>query len=167
MSEVITGRRWIKNSRIALAFLLLALGAYFNRTAKGLGYSDFGSPGPGFFPYWIGIGLVIAAVIWGLIELRNPIDSQIEQDLDPAGKIRVLRILLAMMALTALYEPLGYNLSIFAFMLILSSTMAKGSMKVNIAVALTLSFGVYWTFENLLDVPLPDSILPFLSRYGL
>jgi putative tricarboxylic transport membrane protein len=166
MSEVIVGRRWIKTTRISLAFALFILGVAINRSATSFGYSEYGSPGPGFFPYWIGIGLAIAAVAWGVIELGNPINSQIEQDLESAGKIRVLRILLSMMALTFLYEPLGYNLSIFIFMFALSSMMARGSIKVNLIVALASSFGVYWIFENLLDVPLPNSILPFLSKYG-
>lgn len=167
MEQVITGRRWIKISRIVLAFLLLLLGGAINRSSNSYGYSEYGSPGPGFFPFWIGLFLAIVALLWGLIELRNPVDSQIEQELDPAGRVRVLRILLAMMALTLLYEPLGYNLSIFGFMFILSSTMAPGSKKVNFLVSLVTSLGVYLVFENFLDVPLPDSILPFLARFGL
>lgn len=167
MTQLIKGRRWIKVTRITLAFLLLLLGGAINRSSSNFGYSEYGSPGPGFFPFWIGLFLSISALLWGLIEIRNSIDSQVEQDLDPAGKSRVLRILLTMMALTLLYEPLGYNLSIFGFMFILSSTMSKGSKKINFLVALGASFGVYLVFENFLDVPLPDSLLPILSRFGL
>ena len=167
MEQLIKGQRWIKVSRVTLAFLLLILGGVINRSSSNFGYNEYGSPGPGFFPFWIGLFLAIGALFWGLIELRNSIDSKVEQDLDPAGKMRVLRILLAMMTLTLLYEPLGYNLSIFGFMFILSSTMAKGSKRVNFLVALGASFGVYLVFENFLDIPLPDSILPILSRFGL
>lgn len=167
MSELKEGRRWIKLSRISLAGALLILGIYLNRSSLNYGYSDFGSPGPGFFPFWIGAFLALASVIWGLIESRNSLQSQIEQDLERVGKFRSARIFLAMATLALLYEPLGYNLSILLFVFLLSSTMAKGSWKVNLIVALVSSFGVYLAFERLLDIPLPNSIIPFLAKYGL
>jgi hypothetical protein len=45
--------------------------------------------------------------------------------------------------------------------------MGKGKVVTNVIVSLVASFGIYLVFEKLLDVPLPDSIIPFLSQIGL
>ena len=163
----IEGRAWIRYLRLALACALLSIGVYLSIQAKSMGYSESGSPGPGFFPFWVGLFLAIAAFFWFLAELKESINSQVEQDLDPKGIYRVARLLLAMFALTLFFEPLGYNISILAFMLFLTSTMGKGKITTNVIVSLMSSFGVYLFFEKMLDVPLPDSILPFLSNLGL
>jgi hypothetical protein len=45
--------------------------------------------------------------------------------------------------------------------------MGKGKVITNVIVSLATSFGIYLVFEKLLDVPLPDSFIPFLSQVGL
>jgi len=52
-------------------------------------------------------------------------------------------------------------------MLFLTSTMGKGRVVTNVIVSLISSFGIYLVFEKLLDVPLPDSFIPFLAHLGL
>jgi putative tricarboxylic transport membrane protein len=43
----------------AFAAAMLVLGAYIVRNALVYGYTRDGVPGPGFFPLWIGLGLVV------------------------------------------------------------------------------------------------------------
>jgi hypothetical protein len=52
-------------------------------------------------------------------------------------------------------------------MLFLTTTMGQGKVSTNIIVSFASSFGIYLVFEKLLDVPLPDSFIPFLSQIGL
>lgn len=163
----IEGRAWIRHLRLVLALVLLLIGVYLSIESKSMGYSEFGSPGPGFFPFWVGLFLAIASFFWFLAELKESVDDQVEQDLDPKGIYRVARLLGAMFALALFFEPLGYNISILVFMLFLTSTMGKGRVTTNVIVSLMSSFGVYLFFEKMLDVPLPNSILPFLSHLGL
>lgn len=164
----VEGRAWIKYLRLVLAFVLLLLGIFLSIASRSMGYSgEFGSPGPGFFPFWVGLFLAIVAFFWFLAEFKERINDQIEQDLDPKGIYRVARLLGAMIALTIFFEPLGYNISILAFMLFLTATMGKGRISTNVIVSLLSSFGVYLFFEKLLDVPLPNSIIPFLAHLGL
>lgn len=163
----IEGRAWIRHLRLALAFVLMLIGVYLSIQARSMGYSEFGSPGPGFFPFWVGLFLAIASFFWFLAEFKEVIDDQVEQDLDPKGIYRVARLLVAISALAFFFEPLGYNISILVFMLFLTSTMGKGRVATNIIISLMSSFGVYLFFEKMLDVPLPNSIVPFLSHLGL
>jgi putative tricarboxylic transport membrane protein len=170
MSGVITiseGRTWIRVLRLVLALLLMSMGLYLVTQSGKIGYSDLSGPGPGFFPFWVGLLLSIAAFLWLIAEFRANKDSQVEQDLDPKGIYRVGRLLLAVMLLTFCFVPIGYNISVLFFMLFLTSTMGKGKVVTNIIVSLVSSFGIYLVFEKLLDVPLPDSFIPFLSQLGL
>jgi len=166
-SNPITGRAWIRYLRLVLGVLFIALGAYLVSQSHKLGYFVDGSPGPGFFPYWVGLILVIVAFFWCIAEYREDIDAQVEQDLDPKGIYRVARLLLSMMALTLFFVPLGYNLSVLLFLLFLTATMGKGKVVTNIIVSLVFSFGIYLAFEKILEVPLPSSIVPFLAHLGL
>ncbi len=170
MSEAITipeGRSWIRVLRLVLALLLMSIGLYLVSQSGKIGYSDLSGPGPGFFPFWVGLLLSIAAFFWLIAEFRANKDSQVVQDLDPKGIYRVARLLLAVMFLTFCFVPVGYNISVLFFMLFLTSTMGKGKVVTNVIVSLVASFGIYLVFEKLLDVPLPDSIIPFLSQIGL
>jgi len=165
--KTVTGRAWIKYLRLVLGVLFITLGAYLASQSHKLGYFVDGSPGPGFFPYWIGLFIVVVAFFWTIAEFRENINDQVEQDLDPKGIYRVARLLLSMMALTFFFVPLGYNLSVLLFMLFLTATMGKGKVLTNIIVSLVFSFGIYLAFEKILDVPLPSSILPLLAHLGL
>lgn len=163
----VEGRTWIRHLRLVLAFVLLLLGIFLSIASKSMGYSEFGSPGPGFFPFWVGLFLAVVAFFWFIAEFKEKINDQVEQDLDPKGIYRMARLLGAMIVLTIFFEPLGYNISILAFMLFLTSTMGKGRITTKIIVSLMSSFGVYLFFEKLLDVPLPNSVIPFLAHLGL
>ena len=167
--EVIPGRRWIKSTRLAFAAVLFGAGIFLIVQSTTLGYESRGTPGPGFFPFWVGILLSVLAIGWGIGEWRASVNSQVEQDLDPRGEFRVLRIVLAVVGLVLAFETLGYNLSVLALMLYLTFSMGKsrGRAWVNIVVSLAASFGVYLAFEKLLGVSLPDSIIPFMSTIGL
>jgi putative tricarboxylic transport membrane protein len=170
MSEtttIVEGRTWIRILRLVLALLLMSIGLFLVSQAGKIGYSDISGPGPGFFPFWVGLLLSIAAFFWLIAEFRANKDSQVQQDLDPKGIYRVARLLLAVMLLTFCFVPLGYNISVLFFMLFLTTTMGKGKVSTNIIVSFASSFGIYLVFEKLLDVPLPDSFIPFLSQIGL
>ena len=170
MSEKATnveGRTWIRILRLVLALLLMSIGLYLISQSGKIGYSDISGPGPGFFPFWVGLLLAIAAFFWLVAEFKANKDSQVEQDLDPKGIYRVGRLLLAVMLLTFCFVPIGYNISVLFFMLFLTSTMGKGKVLTNVIVSFASSFGIYLVFEKLLDVPLPDSFIPILSQLGL
>ena len=95
MSEtttIVEGRTWIRILRLVLALLLMSIGLFLVSQAGKIGYSDISGPGPGFFPFWVGLFLSIAAFFWLIAEFRANKDSQVQQDLDPKGIYRVARL---------------------------------------------------------------------------
>jgi putative tricarboxylic transport membrane protein len=55
----------------AFAAALLALGAYIVRNALAYGYMRDAVPGPGFFPLWVGLGLIALSAVNLVRSLRS------------------------------------------------------------------------------------------------
>jgi putative tricarboxylic transport membrane protein len=55
----------------AFAAALLALGAYIVRNALAYGYMRDAVPGPGFFPLWVGLGLIALSAVNLVRSLRG------------------------------------------------------------------------------------------------
>jgi putative tricarboxylic transport membrane protein len=128
---------------------------------------DFG-PGPGFFPFWIGVGLCVVCALWtGQILLRGRVP--LPDGFMPTGGVAVALgiAVAAMIGFTILLRPVGFKLAMLLLLLILSFSMDRKHAVIKVAVAIVGSFGVHWVFESLLRVPLPYASLPFLQTLGL
>ncbi|TDE03120.1 tripartite tricarboxylate transporter TctB family protein [Jiangella asiatica] len=159
--------RPVRHARRVMAVLMILLGLYLVREGQDVGYSTENEPGPGLFPVWVGALLAVLSLGWLIAELRRPADAAPPR-LDPHGPPRVLALLGAMALLAATFEPLGYNLSVLLFFLLLSFTIGgRDHAVVKVVVAVVLSFGVYLAFEYGLGITLPGSIIPFLYSWGL
>ncbi len=163
------GRPWIRYVRVGFAAVLFLLGVFIFAQSFEFGWESRGTPGPGFFPFWVGLLIALTSLSWGIFEFRGSIETQMQQDIDPDGIWRVVRIVVAFSVLIILFEPVGYNLSVLAFMLYMTYTMSqgKGRIWVMVVTSLVASFGVYLVFEYALGVRLPDSIIPFMAQWGL
>jgi putative tricarboxylic transport membrane protein len=163
------GRTWLKWTRVGFAGVLFLLGLFILFQSFSYGWESRGTPGPGFFPFWVGLLIALTAFGWGINEARASIEDQIPQDIDPAGIWRVLRIFLAFVVFLIVFEPLGYNIAVLSFMLYLTYSLGKGKGPVWVMVVNSLgaSFGVYMIFDYGLGVRLPGSIIPFLADLGL
>ncbi|WP_049564072.1 tripartite tricarboxylate transporter TctB family protein [Streptomyces sp. SBT349] len=156
----------VRYGRLAFAGVLILLGLYLVREGLDIGYDRENEPGPGFFPLWVGAVLAVLSAGWLVRELRRPADAP-AQNLEARGPLRVLGLVGSMALLTLSFEPLGYNLSVLLFFLVLSMTTARGHTLAKVLVAVGASFGVYLAFDYGLGIILPGSVLPFLEAQGL
>ena len=117
-------------------------------------------PGPGFFPFWlslIGLALTVAILVESLRE-RN-VDRR--EAFCRTGKrpFRAAVVLVALVAAAALFEPLGFRLTMLVLHRRLAVVLGARSL---IAIAFTAvagSFGVFHVFLYWLKVPLPTGAL--------
>jgi putative tricarboxylic transport membrane protein len=138
---------------------LCLLAVFLPALVTSLGYSltDALGPGPGFFPFWLSlIGAAISAVMLVQTTLAKP-DQDIATDFAPdrGTALRAIGVLVALTAAAALFEPLGYRLTMLPFIAGLLFILGARSP---IAIALTAlagSFGVFHVFYHWLKVPLP------------
>jgi putative tricarboxylic transport membrane protein len=138
---------------------LCLLGIFVPALVTSLGYSltDALGPGPGFFPFWLSlIGAVLSVAILLQVTVASTAEGGV---LSPAPDkrtvLRAIGVLVALTAAAALFESLGYRLTMLPFVVGVLLILGARSP---IAIALTAlagSFGVFHVFYHWLKVPLP------------
>lgn len=152
----------------AASLVFLAFSAYlvfYSRTMEY--YADLG-PGPGFFPFWLGLMLVLLSITW-LVQVSIGPGGSIKQSFlpDRRGLVRVLSVLGALTLFGWVVEGLGFQLTMLIFLGFLLVVLGRQNLIVTATVAVVGSFGVYYIFRYWLDVPLPASSIEFLRNLGL
>jgi putative tricarboxylic transport membrane protein len=138
---------------------LCLLGIFVPALVTSLGYSltDALGPGPGFFPFWLSlIGAVLSAAILVQVTLAKAAEDTAISLPDRRMALQAIGVLIALTAAAALFEPLGYRLTMLPF--IVGVLLILGARS-PIAIALTAlagSFGVFHVFYHWLKVPLPN-----------
>lgn len=124
-------------------------------------YSRLG-PGPGFFPFWLSVGLGVLAVAMlhtATFGPRQPIAADFIPD--KSGLARMAAIVCAVGATSFAMEPFGFRLTMFAFVLFLLVVFGGHNIILMMLVAAAGSFGVFMIFVDLLNVPLPIGMFGF------
>lgn len=150
------------------AVFLIALGAYMALEASRITlYTELG-PGPGFFPFWMGIVFVLLSAGW-LVQVSLQPLGPIEKGFFPdgAGAVRVLAILGSLLFYALLLEALGFRVAMLVFLFFLLTVLGRQKLMVSIPTTLLVSFGVYYVFTRWLDVPLPRASVELLKSLGL
>jgi putative tricarboxylic transport membrane protein len=147
----------------AAVVFVLGLGALIG--ALGLGYWSRG-PGPGFFPLWIGVLLMLLAVIWA-VQVARGRNIHHPEPIPPGGRLAVAHVLGALLVAILLLDVVGYQLSMTALVLFVLVVVGRRRWLESIVVALLAGFGIYALFANVLQVYLPTASVPFLAQLGL
>jgi putative tricarboxylic transport membrane protein len=138
----------------------LALFGIVLAESRALSLRDALGPGPGFFPFWLGLagaGLAVGL----LIQVMRGRPARDPAPLVPraaAGR-RVLAVLGGLAGVTVLLEPLGFRLTIAGFAVFLLTALGARRWWVTALFALAASMGVFHVFYHWLKVPLPVGVL--------
>ena len=139
-----------------MACVVLA-GIFLAALVTSLGYSliDALGPGPGFFPFWLSlIGLTLTLVI--LIETVRSRETTAANILpNRQAALQGGGVLVALAAAAALFEPLGFRLTMLFFIGGILWMLGARSASVIAFTAVAGSFGVFHVFLYWLKVPLP------------
>jgi hypothetical protein len=152
----------------AASLSFLGLGVFLVLQGRALGLAGPFGPGPGFFAFWVGIGLAGLSLVWlGRATLR-PVEPMPPDFVPPlGGMLRVVSVVLALVAFAVVLAPLGFNLAMFGFLIFLLLAFGREYAGLKIVIAVAGSFGVHYVFERLLRVPLPYSSVSLLRDLGL
>ena len=135
---------------------LLALFVAALVTSLDYSLRDALGPGPGFFPFWL--SLIGAALTVGILVqvTRSAPDAETAAML-PRGRaaLQAALVVVALAVATALLEPLGFRLTMLAFLAALLVALGARSAVAVSLTALAGSFGVFHVFYYWLKVPLP------------
>jgi len=139
------------------AVLGLALGILLISQGIQLPLGKEGAPGPGFFPVWVGAGLMAFAVLLWV----RPQGTLRMGDLLPRGKEarRVAWVLGALILYAALLKPVGFLISTFFLFLTLLQFYQRGRWWAAVALSLAAVLGSYWLFARFFEMPLPEGLM--------
>jgi putative tricarboxylic transport membrane protein len=152
----------------AAAVAMLALAAFVMWQSWSLEYYTKLGPGPGFFPFWLGVMLGGLVLAW-LVQVSRQTAWPARLDIFPerSGILRILTILAALGAMAAVIDRLGFQLSMLLFLGFALRVLGRQAWWVTALVALLGSIGAYHIFGRYLDVQLPAASVAFLARLGL
>lgn len=142
------------------AFAAVGVYVLFSSIALGL-WTSLG-PGPGMFPFAMGAVLVAMSVIWLVQELRRP--SETAEGVDRG---LVIAVVLSLMILAAVMDLLGFQLSMFLFLMYHLKLRGRRTWVSSLIIALAGSIGAFYAFNYGLNVTLPVSAFPLLNTIGL
>jgi len=134
---------------------LAAFGLYVISVAAKLPYVSEVGPGPGFFPLWLGIGLMIFAsylMLSSVLALKkeSPSDSSSWQ-----ASGRALAGWFALMVAIALFGWIGFSLSFVFLTMFLIVALDRRPLLLSAGVAIGLAVAFHFLFVMALDVSLP------------
>jgi putative tricarboxylic transport membrane protein len=148
----------VRRGRLIACVCLLGLFVAALVTALDYSLIDALGPGPGFFPFWLSlIGSVLTLAI--LVETVRSPDVALDILPDRHAALQAASVLVALGAAGLLIEPLGFRLTMLAFIAGLLAALGARSPAAILITALAGSFGVFHVFYYWLRVPLPIGAL--------
>jgi putative tricarboxylic transport membrane protein len=140
----------------AAALALLALFGWFVYESSRLSLVDALGPGPGFFPFWLGVlGAALTIVLLLQLRLRRDGEATNAVTFDRAGTRNVALVLAGLAAASAVLELAGFRLAMLSLLIYLLVVLGVRRWLALALFAAAGSFGVYSVFYDLLKVPLP------------
>jgi hypothetical protein len=144
----------VRNLDIGASALLVVLGIYIAWQGISYGYVDADTPGAGFFPLWIGLGLALSAGINLVASIRR---TGMLATIETSEMIRVLLCSAAMAVFVWLAGMIGMMVSAFVLMLAIGVIFGRrtlGFYAVLAVVSIGMTAVLYFIFGILLAVPL-------------
>jgi len=136
---------------------LAAFGIYVISVASKLPYVSEVGPGSGFFPLWLGIGLVLLASGLMFASFASSGNRAKNESQSWKTSARALAGWLAMMVAIALLGRIGFALSFVILTMFLIVALDRRSATLAVAVGIGLAVAFHLIFVITLDVSLPVS----------
>jgi putative tricarboxylic transport membrane protein len=149
-----------KSSDLWAGLALAALGLYIVVQAAHWEYMGPDGPGPGFFPLWYGIAIVVLSLALVAAGVR----TRLRRSGAPFPWKSVRRafvVWLAFAVSVALFNVLGFTVSFGLLCFFIVAVMYRRPLKVAAAVAVASALGFYLVFPLALGVSLPVGVLGF------
>jgi hypothetical protein len=143
----------VRLGELAMAAALLAAGIFFVWHAALLPFGRVGLPGPGFFPFVLGIALALFAVA---LLLRSARKHFAASEVVYLGHRDVLVVLAALMCVGLAFERFGTYATLGLFAAVLLLVIARAPFWQVIAGASLGMVAVWALFKVLLGVQLPQ-----------
>lgn len=128
----------------------------------GCGIGTFGSPGPGFFPFWCAVVLgTFAGLLLVTFRLKKKRKRKIADLWKGAKWKKVIWVLFSLFLYSFFLPIMGYLITTFGLMAFSIGIMGRSKVWVQGVSALIITLASYAVFYGLLSIALPKGILSF------
>lgn len=147
-----------------VSILFLIFSVVYLTASFSLPFGRTGKPGPGLVPLSVGIAMTIFS-LFHVIEVffleKGRSSTEKGEALQRADLVRVAGVAISLTVYMVLFSLLGYALStIFLVGATLRLLEMRGWTRI-VLISILTSVLSYYIFNNMLEVPLPQGILPF------
>ena len=142
-----------------VGILLFVFSIWVILVSRDLVYKEEFSPGAGFFPFWLGLSLLILSVV--LLLKSTILKFDMAEDNPFPGRQALLRIVSIMGSLLVgllVFERIGFLLTMGLFIAFLLIFVEKYRWYSSIFISALMVFAIYGLFKIGLDVPLPPGL---------
>lgn len=158
----------MRKADIIVALLLMVVGLLVIGDAIRLGF-QWGMSGPqaGFFPFYMGLGVVICTFFVALSAIRKyKKEGQGKRLINEGGLSQILWVLLPALGMVLLTELIGLHISVVIYLAFYMRVVGKTSWVHVVLVSILVPLCVYIVFDKLFLIPMPEGIwgknlLPF------
>jgi len=151
-SQLAAGKRRIDQIS---GLLWLMVGIFVILGSRDLLYTDEFGPGPGFFPFWLGLAVSLLGV--GLL-LHKTFHREDEESISFSGKraaLQMIAVMASFFAFVFLIAKTGFYLAAGLFFFVLLWAVEKKGWKFSLAVAIIAALAVWGIFGVALKIELP------------
>jgi putative tricarboxylic transport membrane protein len=153
-------QRLVRDSDVLAGSLLAGLGVFIVIEARKWDYIGIDGPGPGFFPVWYGLAIIVLS-LWLVIGRAIKLRHEDPGGVDWPGMARALGTWAAFALAMALMQPLGFVLSFGLLTFVLVIGLFRRTVRAAFLTASGLSLGFHLVFSVVLNVALPAGFLGF------
>ena len=143
-------------SGVIAALSLAAFGGYVTYTGSQLSYVADVGPGPGFFPFWIGTGLLLFSSYQTILCLSTARPQEVSATPKWSGTSRALTGWLAMAASIFLFRWTGFAASFVLLTIFFIVVIERRSFLPALAIGVALALIFHLLFVVALGVSLPS-----------
>ena len=150
----------MRKADVFVAFLLIALGAITVLDSIRLGFG-WGISGPesGFFPFYLGTGLIICSLLVLLNVFRSYKKNKTGKRLMPKGALTpILWVLIPATAMIVVSEFVGLHIAAALYLAFYMRAVGKIGWMTTMLVSLLVPLSLYIAFDKLFLVPLPQGL---------
>lgn len=155
----------MKKSDLIPSLFWLALGAFVSIGSLGLELGVPESPGPGMFPFLIGIALILCSLLIVVVSVTSE-KKQMAPSSESAWRdvnfIKIGLVVVSLAIYAVVLEKIGYFLSAFLVLIILFRSIGSKKWSSSVIIAFLTTVMAYFLFAVLLGVELPAKLVRML-----
>jgi hypothetical protein len=143
---------------VALGLMVIGLLVIGDAIRLGFGWGMSG-PEAGFFPFYMGLGVVICTFFIVLRAIRLYRKEGSGKPLIKAGGLpQILRVLLPAIGMVLLTELIGLHLSTVLYLIFYMGVIGKTPWLKTVAISILVPLVVFILFDKIFLIPLPEGI---------